>query len=291
MCNQMGFKQIMCVYLSLSFFMYVWFLSRKIMNRRAHSYFGNTTVYRCPVCDKPCKSLAGLKRHERYAHAFTSEPTQNNSLFNYFSPKKKEPKSKKRKRKEPDASIRWGAVQKKKRKKKASEQHRKNEEINAKAKKESSMKKVPAEREHPLKVNVENDVEPEGARCSGDHVEGSMEVEDDPFHDLIDSADEEVIGDDEVSKDDAPKNDDSDHKKSEARARTDVENPEDPGDDYRRVLNVKIQEVLNLIDHNDVAFKFELYQEIRSIVTTTHYILIYYCSFMHTTFEFNIAVL
>ena len=87
-------------------------------------------------------------------------------------------------------------VQKRKRKKKAPV-----DEINADAKKESLVKKksealqkVPAEREHPLKVNEENDLETEeGASCSGDHVEEDMEVEDD-FHDLINSEDEEVIG-------------------------------------------------------------------------------------------------
>ena len=164
-------------------------------------------------------------------------------------------------------------VQKRKRKKKAPV-----DEINADAKKESLVKKksaalqkVPAEREHPLKVNEENDLETEeGASCSGDHVEEDMEVEDD-FHDLINSEDEEVIGENGESskgKDDAPKNDDSGRKKSEARARTDVENPEDPGDAYRRILNVKIQETLNLIDQYDVSFKMQLYQEIRSIVSS-----------------------
>ena len=47
-----------------------------------------------------------------------------------------------------------------------------------------------------------------------------------------------------------------------------MENPEDPGDAYRRILNVKIQETLNLIDQYDVSFKMQLYQEIRSIVSS-----------------------
>ena len=81
MCNQMGFKQIMCVFLPLSFVSYVWFLSRKILNRRAHSYFGNTTVYSFPVCAKSFKTLAGLKRHEQSGiHEFEKKARKNKAI-------------------------------------------------------------------------------------------------------------------------------------------------------------------------------------------------------------------
>ena len=136
MCNQMGFKQIMCVFLPLSFVSYVWFLSRKILNRRAHSYFGNTTVYSCPVCAKSFKTLAGLKRHEQSGiHEFEKKARKNKTLLDYFTPKKKS-KSQKRKREECDTEIRWGMVPKRKQRKKAEQakqrskgkmhEHRKN---------------------------------------------------------------------------------------------------------------------------------------------------------------------
>ena len=272
MCTQMGFKQIMCVFLPLSFVSYVWFLSRKVLNKRAHSYNGNTTVYSCPVCAKTFSTLAGLKRHEQSGlHQFQKKPSKNNTLLNYFALKKevKKSKSQKRKREEPD--IRWGMVPKRKqRKKEAEEANQHSKERSSRAQEEQLKKKksgvhlpkVAAGDEHPLMQNEVSDME-EDRSLSGDDAdsnEDDVAVDDDNFPGLVNSEDEEVIGGNEVgssAKPDASQNDGSDENKIEGKQQKDVDEPESPGDTYRRVMNVKVQECLNLIDNRDGSYKFD----------------------------------
>jgi len=79
---------------------YVWFLSRKVRNKRMHSYNGNVKGIQCPICEKTFKDTAGLKRHEASdIHCFQSKKSTNDTLFNYF---KRKPKKKKKQPKKDD---------------------------------------------------------------------------------------------------------------------------------------------------------------------------------------------